>query len=76
MTSQYIKFAVCPHIFLSLSWEMSAPSQLGQASALTEAEKRQKALEDYRKRLIEHRELDAKLKKSKREATRAPASFA
>ena len=43
---------------------MSAPSQLGQASALTEAERRQKALEDYRKRLIEHRELDAKLKKS------------
>lgn len=31
---------------------------------LTEDQKRQKALEDYRKKLIEHRELDAKLKKS------------
>ncbi len=28
-------------------------------------EKRAKGLEDYRKKLIEHRELDAKLKKSK-----------
>ncbi len=28
-------------------------------------EKRAKTLEDYRKKLIEHRELDAKLKKSK-----------
>lgn len=27
-------------------------------------ERRQKALEEYRKKLIEHRELDAKLKKS------------
>ena len=32
---------------------------------LTEDQRRQKALEDYRKKLIEHRELDAKLKKSK-----------
>ena len=30
----------------------------------TEEERRKKALEDYRKKLIEHRELDAKLKKS------------
>ena len=33
-------------------------------SAPTEDERRQKALEDYRRKLIEHRELDAKLKKS------------
>ena len=32
-------------------------------AALTEDERR-KAMEDYRKRLIDHRELDAKLKKS------------
>lgn len=31
----------------------------------TEEERRKKALEDYRKKLIEHRELDTKLKKSK-----------
>ena len=29
-----------------------------------EDERRQKSLEEYRRRLIEHRELDAKLKKS------------
>ena len=31
----------------------------------SEDERRQKSLEEYRRRLIEHRELDAKLKKSK-----------
>lgn len=31
---------------------------------MVEEERRRKALEDYRRRLIEHRELDAKLKKS------------
>lgn len=34
-------------------------------SVPNEDERRQKALEDYRRKLIEHRELDAKLKKSK-----------
>lgn len=33
-------------------------------AALTEDQRRQKALEEYRKKLIEHKELDAKLKKS------------
>ena len=42
---------------------MAAPA-VGQPLAVTESERRQRALEDYRKRLIEHRELDAKLKKS------------
>lgn len=37
----------------------------GRQQVLTDDQKRQKALEDYRKKLIEHRELDAKLKKSK-----------
>lgn len=45
---------------------MAAPAVLGQTRAVTESDRRQKALEDYRKRLIDHRELDAKLKKSKR----------
>lgn len=36
----------------------------GRTAAMTESERRQKAMEDYRKRLIEHKELDAKLKKS------------
>lgn len=49
---------------------MAAPAVLGQTRAMTESERRQKALEDYRKRLIDHRELDAKLKKSKRLAKR------
>ena len=31
----------------------------------TDEDRRKKALEDYRKKLIEHRELDTKLKKSK-----------
>lgn len=39
----------------------------GRSAAMTESERRQKALEDYRKRLIDHRELDAKLKKSERD---------
>ena len=47
---------------------MSAAATAGLApartAAMSESERRQKALEDYRKRLIEHRELDAKLKKS------------
>jgi folate-dependent phosphoribosylglycinamide formyltransferase PurN len=34
---------------------------------MSESERRQKALEDYRKRLIDHRELDAKLKKMREE---------
>lgn len=37
-----------------------------------EDERRQKSLEEYRRRLIEHRELDAKLKKS--EGTRLNVS--
>ena len=37
-----------------------------------EDERRQKSLEEYRRRLIEHRELDAKLKKS--EGTRINVS--
>ena len=37
-----------------------------------EDERRQKSLEEYRRRLIEHRELDAKLKK--REGTRLNVS--
>lgn len=43
---------------------MAAPT--AAPAATTESARRQKALEDYRKRLIDHRELDAKLKKSKR----------
>ena len=42
----------------------------GRSAAMTESERRQKALEDYRKRLIDHRELDAKLKKSERDTWR------
>ncbi len=34
------------------------------SAAVSANERRQKALEEYRKKLIEHRELDAKLKKS------------
>ena len=34
-------------------------------TGVTEDERRRKALEEYRRKLIEHRELDAKLKKSK-----------
>ena len=43
-----------------------APSSAlpGRSAAMTESERRQKSMEDYRKRLIDHRELDAKLKKS------------
>ena len=44
-----------------------APAPLGgpgRSMAMSESERRQKALEDYRKRLLDHRELDAKLKKS------------
>ena len=44
-----------------------APTPLGgpgRSTAMSESERRQKALEDYRKRLLDHRELDAKLKKS------------
>ena len=36
-----------------------------QGSGGSEDSQRQKDLETYRKKLIEHRELDAKLKKSK-----------
>lgn len=36
----------------------------GTSQIVTEDQRRQKALEDYRKKLIEHKELDAKLKKS------------
>ena len=43
---------------------MPALGPSGRSAAMTESERRQKALEDYRKRLIDHRELDAKLKKS------------
>lgn len=46
---------------------MAAPAALGQTRAVSESERRQKALEDYRKRLIDHRELDAKLKKMREE---------
>lgn len=41
-----------------------ASSTAAAQPVLTEDQKRQKALEDYRRKLIEHRELDAKLKKS------------
>ena len=43
----------------------TATSALQPSRVMSESERRQKALEDYRKRLIDHRELDAKLKKSK-----------
>lgn len=36
----------------------------GAPQVVSEDQRKQKALEDYRKKLIEHRELDAKLKKS------------
>ena len=46
---------------------MSTPAAVASGparAAMSESERRQKALEDYRKRLLDHRELDAKLKKS------------
>ena len=36
----------------------------GAPPPISEDARRQKALEDYRKKLIEHKELDSKLKKS------------
>ncbi len=41
-----------------------ANPQRKMATPASANERRQKALEEYRKKLIEHRELDAKLKKS------------
>ncbi len=40
------------------------PQRKMATPAVSANERRQKALEEYRKKLIEHRELDAKLKKS------------
>lgn len=37
---------------------------MASSGPVTEDMRRQKALEDYRKKLIEHKELDSKLKKS------------
>ena len=38
--------------------------EMASSGPVTEDMRRQKALEDYRKKLIEHKELDSKLKKS------------
>ena len=48
---------------MALTSQPTLPGAVAQP-VMTEDQKRQKALEDYRKKLIEHRELDAKLKKS------------
>jgi 26S proteasome regulatory subunit T4 len=42
---------------------------------LTEDQRRQKALEDYRKKLIEHKELDAKLKKMREDLRELSKDF-
>ncbi|CAI8046817.1 26S proteasome regulatory subunit 10B, partial [Geodia barretti] len=53
-----------------------APSGLPRRSAaMTESERRQKSLEDYRKRLIDHRELDSKLKKMREELKEMTKEF-
>ena len=54
--------------------KMAAAPAVGPL-AVSESERRQRALEDYRKRMIEHRELDTKLKKMHEELKELTKEF-